>query len=387
MARSLYLRTIWMACILLLAIAGLGGLAPHGYAKAEGGGPNAVGGVPRPRGSALNGVSCSGAKSCWAVGVYAKGKNQTLRWNGRKWTLVPAPNRNKRAHRGLNAVSCIRSADCWAVGGDGSGDEVLHWDGYQWSFVPTPALDDDNGSPKDSSLLSVDCTSATNCWAVGWQQDKVGASLTNMSDIMRWDGSSWFLVYAPLRAGSYLTGISCAGPSDCWAVGSHCCGGQGYNFNETLHWDGAVWTAVASGVSSHEHPLSGIACTSWKSCWAVGGSSANEALRWNGRKWSAVPVPSPGGGDGITGIASISCLSSRNCWAVGEYNKNNGPQSGAETLHWNGSRWALVRAPRTNISPLSGVSCVSRAKCWAVGSYNGNLNQVLRWNGSRWSRA
>jgi hypothetical protein len=342
--------------------------------------------IPQPSASMLNGVTCTAPKNCWAVGTYNKTKNQALHWNGVTWSLIPTPNRHPSQQQGLNAVACASSQNCWAVGGDASGDEILHWNGSRWSFVSTPNLDDANGTPEGSTLKDVDCVSTRDCWAVGWQRDKVNGYITNVSDVIHWDGSGWSLLFAPSSLGSNLAGIACITGEDCWAVGGHCCGGRGYNLNQTIHWDGYMWSAVPAAEPAHEYPLSSLACVSWKNCWAVGGSGANEVLKWNGRKWSAARLPHLGGGDGLTGLASVSCAGLNQCWAVGAYNQNSGPQASAEVLHWNGSTWTRARVPQSSVSPLSGIDCTSSSNCWAVGNYNGNKNQVLHWNGRKWSR-
>lgn len=44
--------------------------------------------------SLLEGVRCTSAGNCWAVGEYYRGDadlNQALYWNGKKWFLIPAP--------------------------------------------------------------------------------------------------------------------------------------------------------------------------------------------------------------------------------------------------------------------------------------------------------
>src|SRR5207249_1599575 len=78
--------------------------------------PNASG----PKSSRLTGVSCTGEKVCAAVGYYtnAAGKNLTLaeRWNGRRWKLQATPNPAGAKSSRLNGVACTRAKGCTAVG-------------------------------------------------------------------------------------------------------------------------------------------------------------------------------------------------------------------------------------------------------------------------------
>ncbi len=48
-----------------------------------------------------------------------------MRWNGRRWTIVPSANVHKRPATLLNAVAQIPSAGLWAVGGDASAKAVI----------------------------------------------------------------------------------------------------------------------------------------------------------------------------------------------------------------------------------------------------------------------
>lgn len=66
----------------------------------------------------LNGVSCSSAKSCTAIGEYTPGHAAAYfieSWNGRRWRLEPAPHPAHFAHGALLGVSCA-SSRCAAVG-------------------------------------------------------------------------------------------------------------------------------------------------------------------------------------------------------------------------------------------------------------------------------
>ena len=64
----------------------------------------------------LEGVSCSSAKACTAVG--SNGGEATLaeRWNGTKWALQHAPNPSDAGASPLHGVSCSSATACTAVG-------------------------------------------------------------------------------------------------------------------------------------------------------------------------------------------------------------------------------------------------------------------------------
>jgi hypothetical protein len=67
---------------------------------------------------ALNGVSCTSAKACTAIGEYTPDHAAAYfieSWNGKRWRLEPAPHPPGFAHGALLGISCA-SARCAAVG-------------------------------------------------------------------------------------------------------------------------------------------------------------------------------------------------------------------------------------------------------------------------------
>lgn len=99
----------------------------------------------------LSGVTCVTASECWAVGNYSNGSgttlNEILRWNGKKWKRVNVPNPGRSSLGGemnvLLGVACPSASDCWAVGwytkhNGGYLNETLRWNGKEWSLVGAP---------------------------------------------------------------------------------------------------------------------------------------------------------------------------------------------------------------------------------------------------------
>lgn len=77
-----------------------------------------------------NGVTCTSAANCWAVGSVA------THWNGARWSPVSIPHSDSKLNE-LTAVSCARAADCWAAGildssgaaGSAQLTDALRWNG------------------------------------------------------------------------------------------------------------------------------------------------------------------------------------------------------------------------------------------------------------------
>jgi hypothetical protein len=185
--------------------------------------------APPPVVSVLNGVSCTAATSCIAVGYTAPNQSAlpralVERWNGRHWSTMQTPKTPPLQPVFLNAVSCTPGS-CVAVGSVGFGQLIERFDGRRWTIQPTPA-----GAPL-AALNGVSCVSTTACVAVGSGSD------SHQAIAQRWDGSRWSIENTPaLAGGSLLWAVSCPSAASCFAVGSR----GGLPLLE--RWNGADWS-------------------------------------------------------------------------------------------------------------------------------------------------
>jgi hypothetical protein len=363
----------------------------------------------------LYGVTCAAESACWAASYYyenGSGLNQTLieQWNGASWTIVTSPNAGAREPNFLNGVTCVSASECWAVGYAYEGGPspyyyqtlIERWDGKSWAIVTSP-----NASATWSNVLdSVTCTSASDCWAVGYAYDPTKLPYQYQTFTEHWNGTSWAIVGSP-NTGSQvnvLNDVTCTSASNCWAVGYSFDSTTGYNHTLVERWNGTSWAIVTSPntLPVEDNFLYGVTCSSATNCWAVGYSSdptgnVDQTLieQWNGTTWSIVTSPntSPIANNSLT---DVTCVSASDCWAVGHSNTGNPTQSGIDqTLieRWNGTSWTIVGSP--NSSPtegnvLDGVTCTSDSNCWAVGSsYDSTTGfdhtLIERWNGTSWA--
>jgi hypothetical protein len=144
---------------------------------------------PRPirSDSTLSGVSCASASSCVAVGASwpeegngYPGKPLTERWNGKRWAITPSATVS-RAGGELEGVSCTSAQSCTAVGQLNPGAYPLphgllphwtssllveHWNGTRWAVEPAqqPASANHGEEPIFSA---VSCVGLQFCVAVG----------------------------------------------------------------------------------------------------------------------------------------------------------------------------------------------------------------------------
>jgi hypothetical protein len=156
--------------------------------------------VPAPSGATateLYRVSCTSASACIAAGNYASGAGATVplaeNWNGTSWSVQSTPVPSGALASYLDGVSCTSATACTAVGWyepSAGAYETLaeRWTGTTWTIQSTP----NPTSATDSYLFAASCTSTPTCTAVGYDLTTGYASLAE-----GWDGTAWTLKSTP----------------------------------------------------------------------------------------------------------------------------------------------------------------------------------------------
>ena len=334
----------------------------------------------------LRSVSCVSRASCIAVGYYSKatgGKDHTLveAWNGSAWSIVRSPNTRAGLENYLISVSCTSASSCVAVGGSGKGRLTMTlievWNGSEWSIVSSP----DVLGAESSDLNSVSCT-ASSCVAAGISEPRKGPP---QPLIESWNGSVWSIVPTPtlLNGGTgALLGVSCSKPTACVAVGTADTSGSSQTLVES--WNGSTWSVVPSPnfPDGQVSILDGVSCSRPRACMAVGnavlGAAAEPLIEsWNGSAWTITTSPAVSG----INLGGVACPTSSSCVAVGSFYQ--AAASDFQTLieSWNGSAWSVVPSPNpspSEVAFLGGVSCILRPQCTVVGENSTQAgNQTL----------
>jgi hypothetical protein len=334
----------------------------------------------------LNAVSCSDPETCTGVGL-AKNRSGAVRTlieasGSSGWSTDRSPNQRViSVDNLLNGVSCTSATSCEGIGNWGSGSGALaeSWNGASWSNsrVANPAR-------KSNVLRAVSCASATDCEAVGYGFD-VALNVTQ-TVIETWNGSSWSVAPSPNETGdSRLFGVSCATSTSCIAVGDYL-NSSGALRTLVESWNGESWSIIPSAnrSSKMDNELNGVTCTSATSCVAVGSDNDDSSLveSYDGSGWTLASSPNPGT---PTTLSGVSCISSLNCEAVGSYVNGSDVQQTLVEL-WNGSNWSVTSSPDAGegANELLGVSCIASTDCVAVGDASGGT-LVESLNGSAWS--
>ena len=180
----------------------------------------------------LDNASCPSTSYCIAVGDAGAAIVTTN--GGATWTDVTAATGTTK---NLEAIRCVSTTTCFAAG---QGGTVLTTSNFGASWTAMTGAFTNN-------LWNIDCTDASDCWAVG------GAG-----KIEYWNGTTWAAQTS--NTANTLQGLSCTSTTSCWAVGA----------SGTIdYWNGTVWATQTSGVAV---TLYSISCPKTTYCWTVGGS-------------------------------------------------------------------------------------------------------------------
>jgi hypothetical protein len=271
---------------------------------------------------------------------------------------------------------------------------IAYWNGVSWTQQVAPNPD---GS---ATLTAVAAVSSTDVWALGSYGYTTTAPTAQWFNALaeHWNGSSWQQVPMPTPANSSGVDLSSAtvvSPSDIWAVGSWADFGPGDGFAPLIeHWNGVVWSIVPSPVfptpvANHGAQLYSVSAVSTNDVWAVGyvsglgGTHRSLILHWDGTSWTRVPAPRNGSFSVLSGVTAISA---NKVWAVGTFHFTSFKHLATQpfALRWNGKVWQKM--PNIHAGSLLAVTG-SQNNIWAVGGWsNGGTGRALiqHWNGKHW---
>jgi hypothetical protein len=216
---------------------------------------------------------------------------------------------------------------------------------------------------------------------------------------------------SPGNYGSWLRGVSFAGPNDAWAVG-------GYQtvppewLSRTqppgsvligpppptlttpfvLRWDGQTWVQASTPNANvrdiESDPVGGtsfedVAATSADDAWAVGGGQGPVIQHWDGDMWSVIASPNVNLVNGT--LMTVSADRADNAWAAGS-GSVGGDGIGPVIEHWDGTEWVVtpVLGIDTRYSMVYDIAALSPTDVWVVGQ-QWDRALMLHWDGRAWS--
>ena len=184
----------------------------------------------------------------------------TERLSGATWTLVTAPDPAGAQGTELEGISCTAANACEAVGDsiNSSGTDLVyaeHFNGSKWSLqtVPSPA------GATGSYFAAVSCSSSSACTAVGSYTTSTGATAMLAE---RWTGTSWTISTTAAPGGataSELNGISCRASTPCQAVGDYT-SKAGVQLPLAEAWNGSAWSESSPPLPSGAQARGAVRC-------------------------------------------------------------------------------------------------------------------------------
>ncbi len=369
--------------------------------------PQHVSVLANAQSSTLNAIGAWSEHDIWAVGWIENSSSKetlVLHYDGRSWQRVSSPNLPGQQDNALIGLTVINPADIWAVGyavavTNAEQPLVEHYNGHSWSIVPTPSTN----AQQNSRLLGVTSIAANNIWAVGYYTNDQSVYQTL---IEHYDGSVWSIVPSPdtgANVSNELTSISAVSASNIWAVGYENNINTGENDPISLSWNGSVWSMIAIPTPDPTQPaqLNAVVALHANDVWAVGvatnaQSLGNQSLieHWGGNGWGIV-TNNLGIAEQDNAVYAATSLGQSNLatsQVLSQLNKNDVPALGSDATvvcvgstggsalaaQWNGSSFALY--PQLNNSGLaglvlSGVDELTPTSFWMVGNgTNGQSN-------------
>jgi hypothetical protein len=363
------------------------------------------------QGRYLTAVSCASKKDCVAVGqtMTPDGKPTpplAESWNGTRWKLSSLPLPAGGTSGNLADVSCPSATSCYAVGSytygsTGQASLAEFWNGRSWKAAKLAAP----AGASYPTLISVSCSSAKSCMALGTYSVASGASVA-LSE--RWTGARWIAGKVPLPKGGVgviVSGVSCVSADACKGAITDVSQGRGGALSQISlieSWNGKAWSAVALPLGTAEYlaDLAGVSCPTATDCVAIGNYFAHgwftQAAVFNGKKWTVTTIP----GHGIA-LGAIACSSAKSCIAAGSQGQDvYGHDGRPYVATWNGKTWKGTTIPAPPVPVKSnylsgnfatGAVCPSSATCVAVGVAHTATPPPTGfsdiWNGKAWKMA
>jgi hypothetical protein len=369
--------------------------------------------------SILIGVACSGRGDCSAGGSYddTDGNTQAIavtqsrgRWARAIEIRLPA-NVAADPYAEVNGVACSSAGNCVAVGyyrttaGYDAGFIVTQTRG-RWG-VAQEAMPPANAAAAAAGLYAVACTSARSCEAVGSYTDqaKQDEAMVISKTRGRWRQGTEVRVPpgAPANPGANLAAISCVRAGQCAAGGYYYTSLASEDDYVAMgiveshgKWGRATKLRLPAKAVAHESAISGVSCTSGGDCLGVGGYTTRSASFYgmaaaeSGGRWSSAKTVATPAHALSADLDGVSCASARLCVAAGGYGTARSSLL-AYLVTWSGGRWrdaggvslpsnAKSSAPR---SFFYAVGCAGDGYCAAVGDYFTKTGQYVPMAASR----
>ncbi len=259
--------------------------------------------------------------------------NYVAQWNGSSWSALGS-GMNSQVLALAVAGTNLYAGGSFKTAGGNAALHIARWDGSNWSAL---------GSGVAGAGQTVDslAASGTNLYVGGSFTTAGGIAATNIAE---WNGSSWSALGPGLAGGFAGTSLGVYAlavlGTDLYAGGNFTTAGATVLTN-IAKWDGSSWTPVGSGAGMGPTFPSVIAlAVSGTNLYAGGvftmadGSPANYIAKWDGSSWKAL-------GSGLNSTVYSLAVSGSDLYVGGNFTTAGG--SAANYIaKWDGSNWTAL---------------------------------------------
>ncbi|MDO7875479.1 T9SS type A sorting domain-containing protein [Hymenobacter sp. ASUV-10] len=347
------------------------------------------------RDNGTDGVICAVAvagSTVYVGGYFRKAGNLSApavaKWDGSAWSsLGTGLNGRGASNFGVRALALAPNGDLYAAGNFSAADStpvsnIARWNGSTWSALGTGL----SGGQVRALALAPN----GDLYAGG---DFTQAGTATASGIARWNGSTWSPLGTGLSGGNiYGTGVNAlavASTGDVYAGGTFDHAG-GLPANHIAQWNGTAWSSLGTGVDGYRVTTVAVAPNGdlyVGGDFALAGSTpvAMGVAKWNSTAWSAL-----GTGLGIVDSeVQVLAIAANGDVYAGIYFPELGPSGvenqGHRVAKWNGATWSgLGTAARGAEGGVLALALDASANLYVAGNFImfGRMpnNRIVRWS-------
>ena len=256
---------------------------------------------------AASSVSCVAVSSCVAIGsgtnvTTSAGTQIIWTWNGTKWARTTVPDTDPTTDTTFSGLRCFSLISCVATGSidntSSTGTSTplaAAWNGKAFTDLKA-TLPAGVGNPVFDGLS---CVSRRSCVVVG-SGNSGSTGIPSLAFAEVWNGKTWAVTKWSGSKGdtqTELISVSCTSAVRCIAVGDH--GTAKAGGPAALGWTGSKWTVLrVAGAGAGKTAIFGsVSCPVNGKCVTTGlmgkadGSTGEPIVGyWNGRAWKYGPL-------------------------------------------------------------------------------------------------
>ena len=281
-------------------------------------------------------------------GVLVRG---IARWNGAVWTPLgsgmspPLPGLFPQvlalALYDDGNGEALYAGGSFASAGGVPAQAIAKWDGNSWAALGSGLNASPGGFPLVRALAVYNDGTGSALYAGGTFS---GAGGVGVSNVARWNGSSWASLGSGTSSIVNALAVYNDGFGSALFVGGSFLQVGGLTVNRIAKWNGVLWSSLGSGTNGNVRALAvhndggGEALFVGGGFTTAGGTSKSRIAKWNGASWSAVGA---GANDDVLAFAVFDDSSGPQLYVGGEFSTAGGVTVN-HVARWDGAAWSAL---------------------------------------------